>query len=397
MINLPNGCSCSNLSVFPKNWKSKNAKVLIDWYIIYRFYDPRFKKPKQVKVKRMNSFKALLERQVATLKALDREMIRLTIEAFNPFDKIEEGQKTVPQEALKSDDSTNSETSVLTALRLAFEGVSVSAITKKDIKFSLFQIENAVKELKLDAYSISQVSKKHVKQILETASNTPDRFNKNRSYLMILYSELSEMELVQSNIVKDIKKKKVVNRLRKVLTDEERKLVNKYLLVSYPEFHRFLHIFFHSGVRISELLRVNETDVDLINQRYKVIIQKGRIAREAWRTIKDIALPYWKEIMNECKKDQYPFSVGLKPGNVQIQPYQIGKRWYRLVKKKLGIQADFYSLKHLHTTEVVDLLNEVEAAKHNEHTSTAMVIGIYDVKRSEREHNKVKKLDNKFA
>lgn len=33
MITLPNGCSCSNLSVYPKNWQSKNAKVNKNWYI----------------------------------------------------------------------------------------------------------------------------------------------------------------------------------------------------------------------------------------------------------------------------------------------------------------------------------------------------------------------------
>jgi len=79
-----------------------------------------------------------------------------------------------------------------------------------------------------------------------------------------------------------------------------------------------------------------------------------------------------------------------------IQPYQIEKRWYRL-KKKLGIEADFYSLKHLHTTEVVELLNEEEAAKHNNHTSTAMVESIYDVRRNERKQGSIKRLTNKFA
>lgn len=48
MITLPNSCTCSNLSVFPKNWQSKNAKVNKDWYIMYRFYAPRYPKPKQV-------------------------------------------------------------------------------------------------------------------------------------------------------------------------------------------------------------------------------------------------------------------------------------------------------------------------------------------------------------
>jgi integrase len=144
-------------------------------------------------------------------------------------------------------------------------------------------------------------------------------------------------------------------------------------------------------------LRVNKSDVDLINQRYKVTIYKGREYREVWKTIKDIALPYWQSIMKECNDKDYVFTKGLKPGQSQIQPYQIGKRWYRLVKKKLGINADFYSLKHLHTTEVVDLLDEAAAAKHNEHRSTAMVVGIYDVKKTERDHNKVKSLNNKFA
>jgi hypothetical protein len=40
MITLSNGCTCSKLSVYPENWQSKIAKVTIDWYIMYRFYDP---------------------------------------------------------------------------------------------------------------------------------------------------------------------------------------------------------------------------------------------------------------------------------------------------------------------------------------------------------------------
>ena len=40
MISLSNNCFCSVLSVYLKNWQSKNAKVSINWYINYRFYDP---------------------------------------------------------------------------------------------------------------------------------------------------------------------------------------------------------------------------------------------------------------------------------------------------------------------------------------------------------------------
>ena len=85
MITLPNGCSCSKLSVNPKNWQAKNAKVSIDWYIIYRFYDPNYPKPKLVMVKGMNHFKTLAERQEETKKALSNEYDKLLKDAYNPL------------------------------------------------------------------------------------------------------------------------------------------------------------------------------------------------------------------------------------------------------------------------------------------------------------------------
>lgn len=390
MINLPNDCKCSELSVYPKNWKSKTAKISFDWHIFYRFYDPDHSKPKQVMVKGMNHFTTLPERQKATEKALSNEMDKLTRSEYNPFKKL--------QNELKDSNTLNDNNSLVEALKRVSSKLEISERTKLDLKYMLLDVEKAAKVLGLTTFPISQVSRKTIKLLLETASNSSDRFNKNRSYLMILFSELCELEILETNPVRDIRKKKVVKRLREVLNDNERMIVNEHLRTNYPEFHRFLHIFFHSGARISELLRVIKSDVDLHNQRFKMTIQKGREYREVWRTIKDLALNFWQEILLEATHDSdFLFSKGLKPGFEKIQPYQIGKRWYRLVKKKLGIKADFYSLKHLHTTEIIDLINESEAAKHNEHTSTAMVIGIYDVKRNERKHSKVKSLNNKFA
>lgn len=389
MITLPNGCTCSKLSVNPKNWQSKNAKVNVDWYIIYRFYDLRFPKPKQVMVKGMNQFKSLPERQKATKKYLVNELDKLVKGELNPFNRAS-STKAGSVDLLR-------ESPILEALKLANQNVTVSTRTQTDLKYLLIHLEKAIKTFGFQSCQISKVTRKIAKVLLEEISSTPDRFNKNRSYLMILFSELCEAEAIDVNPVRDIKKKKVVKHLRDVLSNEERIKVNQYLQEKYPSFHRFLHIFFHSGARISELVRVKEQDMDMKNQRFKVTVQKGRNYTEAWKTIKDIAMSYWESLMAECSKDDFVFSVGLKPGPKQIQPYQITKRWYRLVKKKIGIEADFYSLKHLHTTEIVDLLSEREAAKHNEHTSTAMVAKIYDIGRDSRQHNKVKGLNNKFA
>ena len=332
----------------------------------------------------MNNFKSLQERQIETKLLLERELENLR-NGFNPFNK----KSSLPI----NDDKL----SLIQALYLAIEKVSVAEVTKRDIKSSMAKFEFAINQLNWVELSISDVSRKHIRQILDVSSNTDDRFNKHRSYLMILISVLCELELVSFNYVRDIKKRKVIKYLRQVLSDEERIKVNEYLLFEYPEFHRFLHIFFHSGARISELMRLKVSDVDLANKRFKMVIKKGSSYREVWRNIKDIAIPFWIELMSGSIESDFLFSKGLKPGSTEIQPYQINKRWYRLVKQKLNIKADFYSLKHLHTTEVVEMLGSKEAAKHNGHTSTAMVSKVYDVKREAREQASITSLPNKFA
>jgi hypothetical protein len=62
---LPNGLSIGSITVTPKNWQTKLAKINTNWFISYRFYDPSHAKPKQVMIKGMNYFKTLLERQTA--------------------------------------------------------------------------------------------------------------------------------------------------------------------------------------------------------------------------------------------------------------------------------------------------------------------------------------------
>jgi hypothetical protein len=73
------------------------------------------------------------------------------------------------------------------------------------------------------------------------------------------------------------------------------------------------------------------------------------------------------------------------------------KYWRLHVKEALKIPIDFYSLKHLNTAEVVDALDEAAAAKLNAHTSTAMVVSIYDVKQKDRQHNRLKDVGNNFV
>jgi integrase len=78
---------------------------------------------------------------------------------------------------------------------------------------------------------------------------------------------------------------------RAILTKAERQYVSELLQTSYPEFFRFLNIFFHSGARISELMKLKKPDVDIAGQRFRSEIKKGRKTRIVWRPIKNIAVP----------------------------------------------------------------------------------------------------------
>jgi hypothetical protein len=102
MISLPNGCSCSQLSVFPKNGNTKKAPLNIDWYIHYRFYDPTFKEHTRIKGKKHivlkggTKYRLLEERQDAIRNLLANEKDLLINKAYNPIT----GQISEPHENL---------------------------------------------------------------------------------------------------------------------------------------------------------------------------------------------------------------------------------------------------------------------------------------------------------
>ncbi len=148
---------------------------------------------------------------------------------------------------------------------------------------------------------------------------TANTFNKYRSYLMILFKELVEMEACDSNPLREISKQRCVVKLREVPTPEEMALIDAHLKNKTYSFWRFCNIFFHSGARGTELLKIKASHVDLANQRYKVTIIKGRFKSEVWKTIKTIALPLWQEVLDAASKDDYLFSDGLVPGSNLIR------------------------------------------------------------------------------
>lgn len=400
MILLPFSCHCTELKVVPNNWANKNSSIKKDWYIYYRFYDPnykehpKFKQGKLVVIKRMNQFKTILERQESTRTIILQELEKLKIRAFNPITS-----KNLQDDSLELDIEPS--TPFCKALLMAEKRISASPTTKRDLKSILKFVSNSASQLGYSDIPIKSISRKHLKQLLAhiemVYGESAHRYNKIRSYLMILFNELVELEACEINPIRDLSKKKSIQRVRSLPNIENRETINKYLQQNHYRFWLFMHIFFHSGARLTEIMKVKRTDINLTNQSFKITIQKGTINKEVIRPIKKIALPYWEEAIFSASSDDYIFSKGLEPGKEPIQSYQITKRWNRHIKKKLGIKEDFYSLKHLNLDQTAEILGIADASQMASHTSTEITAKYYALGEKQRQNERLKNIENKFA
>lgn len=406
---LPFDCSYTQVWVSPRNWATTQSKALLkkQWYIQFYYYDPLFKEkyPNGYPYrKKFNNFKTIEERRAAIKYVLEQIPILLEQKAFNPITKkymIEQAPEPEPEET-ENNFEIGPYSFMLDALDFAYKNINVGKTTYDDLRLVLTHFGKSAKQLRYDLLSIGEVKRRHVKFIIDNLEKTDGefsghKFNKYRTYLSILFNVLLDYEAVESNIIKDIRKRKVIRNIREVLTTDQRVQVKNHLSKNQPEFWRFTQIFFHSGGRKTELLAVKVKDVDLVNQKYRVLIKKGKDSIWVERVIKDIALPVWQEVLLNANSDDFVFSVGLTPGAKLIRADQINKRWKRCVKDPLGITADFYSLKHLNLDETVSILSLNDAAAMANHKSIQMVSQVYAVGEKQRQSDRLRSLNNPFA
>lgn len=399
MLQLPNGCSCSEPTIHPHDWRQTKASLNKKWYVQYYFRDPNFVKEypsgKYVIVKGLVNQLCTLQKRREGIQILYDEVIRqLTIEGYNPI----LGKAVAPS---RTESDITQDTPFISALKAVKKNVVAGKYTLRDLEDVIKGVEKSAVKLRLDTLPISMVSRKHIKLILSDCGTSGHKFNKFRTYLIILFNELLDMEATDQDPLSKIKKRKTLKRVRLTLSAAERKKINDHLLNNHYTFWRFMHIFFHSGSRETEMMQVRFEDVNLKEQKFKIIVRKGKEWREEWRTVKDIVMPLWEEIMAEAKPGQYLFAKFLTPGDVAISSDQLAKRWRKYVKapspKGLNVKADFYSLKHTNLDEIAELLSIKDASDAAGHSTVKVTKDFYLVNEKEREHKRLKGLGNSFV
>lgn len=391
-IETINGCAHSEPSVFPRNWKESGASTEIDWRIQYYFFDPqyaeRWPNGKLCIVKGMNEVKGLAERRKITATLLDLAINDLR-EGWNPISKDYMLDQSIDYNSL------NPDLPFIKAFRLANQKMACSENYRQEVGYVINRIEKAASKQKFTS-SIENLKRRELKALLQECKFTAKYFNHAKAYLSSLFNELVEDECCDTNLTRDIRKKKVVKEVRRILSPDQLEAVMNYLKVNYYEFWRYAQIFMHSGGRSSELLTVQTKDVDLDNQEYTVLIKKGKQYKRVVKVILAEVLPLWREVMYKAKDNDYLFSEGLEPGQKSIRFDQISKRWRRLVKKSdsivmngraLKVSADFYTLKH----SMLDSLPIEVAQKLASHTSSRTT-AIYQVNKEKRDREELKRL-----
>lgn len=407
MIPTYNGCSRSKFYIYPKNWNTARASTKKPWRIFYRFYDPAFgddpkKKAYLVPLRGMNHYHTLPERQGITKALIKNEIELLEERGYNPIT----GQFMIMPDENQLEISPT--TPFCKALWKAFDKVQVVPGTKTDIRSVVNAVENACSKLydskyycRYESLVISQVSRRHIKSLLDyIGQNNPrwsnNRFNKYKAYLSMLFKELIEIEATEINPCRDLASKKKIKKLRAILTPDEEIRIDQHLKANHYYFWRFVRLFFDSQARETEMIQLRkDSGVRIDQQEFNVIVRKGKETKESVRVISAEMIPLWKEVWNEAKPGQYLFSKYLKPGVQKIRPDQIGRRWFKYVKQPiekggLGINKDFYSLKHLSLDKMDSMYGIYLASAGAGHTNTNTTISHYAVGHQNRALMKLK-------
>lgn len=407
------------MSVFPSNWESQKANKNLIWKISYWFFDDNLGTKRRKIIKGFHRYETLLEKQEAVQETLDSEMENLQ----------KKGMNEIRQTYSVDTSEISPRTPLLPALEYSLKTHSGDRDTKIDITSSLKYFSIAAKTLKYDMLPVGEVRKKHIKFILDEMGNIKTYLNKQgkevpkvwnermynhtRAIVSLLFGPLVEVDAVELNPVAGVKKKTKLKKIRQLPTEKDREILRTVIKESHYSFYRFIQIFHHSGGRIKELLAVKKKDVNIdlthINpakhtQEYKITVKKGGKYQEVMRLIKDTSLPYWQEIIKLAENnDQYLFSAGLLPGyngGKPIRREQVTRRWNIHLKKKYGITADFYSLKHLNVTEMMDIVrDEKEVAKLTGHTvekEDNTMAKVYDMNNKRRKDDLLKSVNNQL-
>lgn len=382
ITNTIQGCSYTELWVSPANWQKATKKDLDkDWYVQCIFFDPRYEKkyPKGFPYRKKANKPQTIEERKALISFLLKNIPQQFNNGYNPITKK---YMNLRDEGLYPD------LLFIEAFKRALEIKSGAKSHLYNIKRAIERLEEASEALGMQYIKIKDLRRVDLKIMLDYLQLPDKYYNKFVIYFSSLYRVLIEYECCESNITRDIYPKKTFKEPRLVLEKNELDKIKELLEETYPEFYRYMMIFLYSGARNTELFRLQRKDVDLDKQEFVILLEKGGQYKRCTKVILTPALEYWKEVCEECQSpDDYLFSLNFVPSKKMGHTEIVTRFWKRNVKDKLGIEADFYALKH-YMLDNLDSDTAMLLASHTNKNTTA----IYQVNKAKKDREMLKQL-----
>ena len=382
ITNTIQGCSYTELWVSPANWQKATKKDLDkDWYVQCIFFDPRYEKkyPKGFPYRKKANKPQTIEERKALISFLLKNIPQQFNNGYNPITKK---YMNLRDEGLYPD------LLFIEAFKRALEIKSGTKSHLYNIKRAIERLEEASEALGMQYIKVKDLRRVDLKIMLDYLQLPDKYYNKFVIYFSSLYRVLIEYECCESNITRDIYPKKTFKEPRLVLEKNELDKIKELLEETHPEFYRYMMIFLYSGARNTELFRLQRKDVDLDKQEFVILLEKGGQYKRCTKVILTPALEYWKEVCEECQSpDDYLFSLNFVPSKKMGHTEIVTRFWKRTVKDKLGIEADFYALKH-YMLDNLDSDTAMLLASHTNKNTTA----IYQINKAKKDREMLKQL-----
>ncbi len=325
---------------------SKTTKL---WYVHFRYEGKQFRYKLHY-----NKIEDLKERQMS-FESLCRVILEDLKKGWNPN--------------IKSIAAPKKDFTLIEALKFALEKKkpNISTKTYSGYNGSVNFLETAITKIGLSGLNITDTKRMHVKLIMEKAKELNTWSNKaHNKHLNHFKAILSE--LLQWDILEDSPAYKVLN--LKVSapdanhpaskTDMQR--IRKELETNHRNFYIFCITIFFTGIRPEEILKIK---LSMVNLKDSEIVLPPEITKTNKKRVVPISpflLPYYESLNFEnLPKDYYLFGsfkvpqIGNRGGNqflpdfipapTHINRDTATRRWEAIVKKKLLIDANLYSMK----------------------------------------------------
>jgi integrase len=178
--------------------------------------------------------------------------------------------------------------------------------------------------------------------------------NNHLSFLFTLNKFMIDHELIETNVVADIKTRKIRNqKIRQRIPEETKTEIFEYLKERSKEFYCLSLMTYLCFIRRTEITKLKVKHIDLTSNLICVPAYISKNKNEGFVTIPHQYLKILADHVVYAKPDDFIFSAEqFKPGPKKMNPRKISDFWYR-TRKKLDLPDcyQFYSLKDTGITE----------------------------------------------